>query len=210
MAIVTWRDMIPPLTPLLPDCPVFTVLDALQRAAGTFYDQSRAWRVDDFTVATTVLDQAEYTVAGLPSNSELAGVPALWVGEDEVHEATAADAGAAQPGVSDDTWTVAVSGPAKIKLTPPPLIAGKVIKGTIALKPAAAATGIDSDLYHWRRHREAIEAATLAELMGQVGKPWSNPQMALVMAAEAKRHALRCASAAGPKSRRPRLRVTPA
>lgn len=205
-AIVAWRDMVPPLTPYLPDCPVFTIEDSIKQVAREFYRTTRAWREDELTLATTVMGQALYDVFVGPPDADLVGLPAIWLADEEVDELGPGDA--SEPGSSADTWKVGVASASQIRLQPAPKATGQVIRGTAAFAPSDDALGLPADLY--RAHREAIEKAALAELMEHASKPWSNPQQATNHQREADRLALRDSTMAGRSSRRARIRVTPA
>lgn len=199
-----WADFIPAIVSELPDCPRFTMSAAVQYVAREFYRDSRAWRVRGVALATTVAGQATYTVTN-PSGAILAGLPAVWIADEEVDETPFGGEDDVLPTDSDDRPSVGVIGPAAIMLTPKPITAGLAVTGTVAYMPAATAADISDDLYDL--HHEAIERAAVARLKRMTGKPWSDPQGAMVADQDAQRLALQFASEAGPLRRRAALRV---
>lgn len=200
-----WADFIPAIVSELPDCPRFTMASAVQYVAREFYRQTRAWRVRDVTLATTVAGQPGYTVTTNPTDGILVGLPAVWIADEEVDEIAFGGEDDALPTDRDDRPAVGVSGPSSILLVPPPLSSGLLVKATAAYAPAPTATGISDQLHD--EHHEAIERAAVARLKRMYGKPWSDPQGAVLADQEAARLALHAASAAGPQRRRAALRV---
>lgn len=204
MTIKTWEQLIPTISHRLPQCPTFTMEDELRRAAETFYTETRAWRVHGVTiVAATVASQADYTVTN-PSNTELVGLPAVYVNGNEVDETVPGEQPDYPPGYTSDDFSVGVVGAAAVRCTPAPKSGSMIVKATVAYRPGPAATGVED--YLWADHWKAISDLALARLMAQVSKPWSNALMVPFYEAEYQREALRWGSAAGPV-RRHRLRV---
>lgn len=203
---VLWTTMVPAIAAELPDIPKFTAVSAIQREAQEFYRHSRAWRVRDVTLATTVLGQSVYTVATAnPAGASLCGLPALWVNGQEAKEMQPGEADDFLPSDTSATPFIGVAGPDSIRLAPKPASAGLVITATVAYEPADSATGLDDELY--RLHREAIERAAIARLKAQPGKPWSDPAGALYWRGEANRLRLEASTKAGPTRQRAALRT---
>lgn len=170
-----WSDFIPLVAMEAPGCPRFELEEVAKRLTIEFYQETRAWRVEGVTLGTTVANQAEYTVTN-PTATDLAGLPAVWIDDVEAPET--------RPGTQDDgprstsssTNSVGVVAINKIRLSPPPDAAGRVIKATVAYKPGDAATGIDDQLF--RDHWQAIRCKILAHLLMQPGKPWTDMKAA--------------------------------
>lgn len=202
-----WSAFFRAIVTELGDCPTFTMEDAIKRAAQDFYRDTRAWRVEGVTLATTVIGQRAYTVTTNPTDADLVGLPAVWIGDDEVQEAAPGESDDVSSTYTDQTWRVRVTGAAAISLTPGPTEAGQIIKATAAYAPADSATGLDDGLY--AEHRRAIEHAALAILLLQKARPWYDPNLSEYHARAGKVAALRFSSMAGPSRRHP-LRSRPA
>lgn len=200
-----WTDFARVLTLQLPDCPEFTIGNAVQRAAIEFYTNTRAWRLGGVTLATTVASQRAYTVASNPANADLIGLPAIWIDGEEADELPD---GAGDDYEATDTSSinmVGVTGATSITLAPAPITAGLIVTATAAYAPSTAATGISDELY--RLHRQAIEAKALAALLMMRGKPWFDPAGSQMARADYDSEALFVSSQAGPMRRRGNLRT---
>jgi hypothetical protein len=202
---VAWIDWADRLMLELPECPAAIIADELRDAAIEFYRETRAWRVRNVTIATTVAGQAEYTVS-VPSNTALAGLPAVWAGDTEIAEMTPIqEDDTEQDDNNDDSMRVIVSGDDTVRFSPSPATAGTVVTATVAYRPTLQSTGLASGKY--LEHRQAIEASVFAKMMKQRGKAWSNPLDATAREREYERLSLLYSSRKGPR-RRSRLRVT--
>ncbi len=204
---VKWMDWANDLAMFAPDCPVFTIEQALRRRADDFFRDTRAWRATAATVATTATGQSDYTVS-VPSGLELAGLPDIRISGKQVQELSdQAVAPTEDPeGETPDT-TVKVSGPSVIQIYPTPVMAGLPVTASLAYTIGRAAEGLP--YWQWRTYREAIEAMTLEYLMNQTGKPWSNPQAAVAYRQTANRLTLRYSTNSGVSRPTPRLVVRP-
>lgn len=189
----------------LPDCPVPTMVSALKEAIHRFYNDTRAWRLTDAILATTVAGQAFYSVSNLPVGAVLVGLPGLWVGDKKLAEYR--EAHDLQPGQVNREFAARRISGSMIELTPAPERGGDIIRGNVALAPSVLSTTILEDL--WLDHSDALRAYTRALLMQQEGKPWTNPNGAMKHMAEYRSLAQRYSAVAGPVSREPRLRVRP-
>lgn len=190
----------------LKECPTILIADAIREEAIRFYRDSRAWRATGVALATTVAGQSEYTVTAIPAGAALAGLPFVWAGTKEVKESVPGDEDDYKPGKTGDVERVGVTAPSEITVYPVPVSSGVAISGTVAYRPGDESTGLSRDLYI--AHRDTIECATLATMMMQPGKPWSNPQLADYYSGKASAHGLHDATKAGPR-RRNTLRVQP-
>lgn len=202
---VTFMSMARSIVMDLPDCPVFTIVEALREAATKLYEDGRAWRMQNALIATTAAGQAFYTVGGIPTGAVLVGLPVLWVGDRMVGEYRFVNV--TPPNLVSNQWQAAVAGQNSIQLIPAPDRSGQIIRGEIALAPSRQAATLLEEL--WLMHRDGIRSYARALLMEQIGKPWSNPT-----AAQQHRRAwntllVRYSSQAGPVSSSPRLRVRP-
>jgi hypothetical protein len=173
---VLWRDFVPQMIMTVPDCPVFTIEDAVRQAAVRFYRDMRTWRDYGVTLCVTAAGVDTYEVLP-PVDLELSGLPeifALNMPIDELNPASAADV--AGTSTVPRSWKVGVIGPTTIKIVPPPAVPNVVLTATVAYTPAKSCTGIPWDLY--RLHKEVIEELALNILTSMQGKPWSNPAAA--------------------------------
>lgn len=201
-----WSEFVPLVAVKVQKCPRFTIEDIAKQMAIRFYEESRAWRVRDVTiVAATVLGQPLYTVAN-PEKTELVGLPAVWIDGIEVKELRGADLDDSEPGKQASTVGVMVVGPTQVRVSPAPDAAGRVIKATVAYKPAADATGLDDLLF--AKHSDVIVSKTIAELLLMPDKPWSNAQAAAYYDGKANTDGLSASAHEGPLRRTP-LRVKP-
>ena len=207
MADKTWLDWSSELAMFLPDCPVFTIADALKRQSRMFYTHTRAWRVDDVDLGLTVAGEQLYQVH-LPDDLEMLAITQAWVGGEEVDELVGSSpAGLTSEGTFE--MRIAVVASDQFRLAPAPLVTGEQIMGTVAYVPASAVDGLPT--WQWEQHREAIEHYVLSYLRSQAGKPWADPNDAIAHRQEAAIHALRLSTESGPRNRpNARLRVVPA
>jgi hypothetical protein len=189
----------------LPDCPLPMIVLALREAVEQFYTDTRAWRITDATVATTVARQAFYSVSGLPTGAVLVGLPGLFIGDQKLAEHR--EDNLSEPGSVSKTVQARVVGGSMIELVPMPENGGDLIRGNIAIAPSPLASTMLEEL--WVKHSKALRAYARGLLMDQQGKPWSNPNMALKHMAEYRTLAQRYSAMSGPISREPRLRVRP-
>lgn len=207
LAVQTWMAWAAELAPKMPDALVPSIIGALKEATQDHFRKTRAYRLNGLSAGLTVAAQPVYVVA-LPSGLELVGVPQAKVGKDDAEEIDAL-ASVDLPEVGDDldAWRVAVDGANSIRLWPTPTTPGAAITLNVAVMPDLTLEGIDRNLY--RVHREAIEAAALADLYADKTKPWSDPAMAQELQRQAARDRLLHSTRAGPRSARMRLRSEP-
>ena len=170
-ASVLWLDWAERLQIRLRECPTILIADELRECAIRFYRDGRMWRETGIALATTVAAQAAYTVT-VPAYAQLAGLPAIWIDDVEVDEASPGSLDDATPDETGTILRVGVTGPAQITLSPIPDAAGQVVTGTVAYCPSADSTGIYETLYF--NHRDSIEAMALERMMSQPEKPWTN------------------------------------
>lgn len=201
-----WADFLPAVMLHLPGCPEFTVEDALRTAAIEFCSRTRVWRGRQVTLATTVAGQPDYSILDNPEDAGLNHIQVAWVGDREIGTGTPGDDIDSFPGETNTDYSVELIGRATIRLNPAPKLDGEVVKATVSYAPTEVAYGIADALYF--RWHEAIEKKAMHDLMIQVNKPWSNPNMAVFNRDRWERLRDEAANSAGPV-RRQGLRVTP-
>lgn len=168
---IAWIDWAARIQLRLKECPSILIADELRECAIRFYRDGRLWRETGVTVATTVAGQAEYSVA-IASNTMLAGLPAIWVGEDEVDEATPGQGDNFEPDETGTTVCIGVVGSSTIRIYPAPDVSDDIVTATVAYCPTDDSTGLPEPLYF--SHRDTIEDMALARLMSQAEKPWTS------------------------------------
>ena len=201
----TWDDFIPRIAAALPDCTVPAMRLALKLAAVEFYTDSRAWRVENVDLATTVAGTEVYTVADVPASTKLVGLPAVWIDDTEVYELASGETDDTYPGETSSDVRVGVYSADEIRITPVPATSGGVVVGTVAYAPTEDALGIDDALFY--AHHKGIGFLAIADLKRNVGKPWSDAAGAFRYEGDAARELMLASSSAGPLRRRPMLRV---
>lgn len=203
---VLWADMVPDLTPHLPDCPVFMIEGAIKDAAQRLYRNTRSWRVDEVDLGWTFSGESQYQ-ATPPVGLEMIGLPRVWINGELVDELAFGESSSTSTAADDyatSPMRVGVTGPDTFTIIPAPTEDNWTILGTVAYAPADDCVGIPG--YLWRRDREAIQSAALADIQSHAGKPWS-ASSASQHDAKARVEALRLSTEGG--ARRQRLRVTP-
>lgn len=178
----TWDKFFLDVMPDVPGCPEPIAEHAIKRAAQEFFESTRVWRVwmDDIT---TALNNSEYDI-GLPRNSELVRIERATLAGREIELATA-------DCLPADWKTNSSSLPASIHtvdrktvtlLPAPKAISVMLIE--VTLKPGSSAAGIDDFLFD--QYAETIAIGAKARLMKQPGKPYTNLNDAMLLAAEFK------------------------
>lgn len=204
--MTTWNDMAPFVAMFAADCPTFTIAEQAQLATVEFFTDSRVWRTTErLQLGATVAGQASYTVSN-PADIELVGLPAAWLGDDEIGEALARDAIELATETPGTPKKVLVTSGTTVRLFPVPVLSGVPIWGIAAYAPTQAAVGIEEA--RWLQYRETIRELTLAKLKQMQGKPWSDPAAAMRHQALYDQRALGNSTDAGPR-RRARLRTKP-
>lgn len=170
-----WAEFLPDMTSRLPGCPEPFIEDAARDAAIYVLARTRAWKQRLVTLATTVANQADYTV----TPPALAGLHHIHVAKRGTDELTVALPGQVDgeldlTAVPTDECLIEVLTGTSIRLTPPPAVAGEAIVATVSWVPLRTATGIEDALYAQDEIFEAIWQKGVAELMMQPGKPWSS------------------------------------
>lgn len=202
----TWSDFLPAVRLHLPGCPEFAIEDAIRIAAIEFFSRTRVWRGKRIVISTTITGQQDYPVINNPDDSGLNTIQAAWVGDREINVESPSDDIDYYPGQTDAGYSIGITGRAMVSLDPAPNIDGEVILATVSYALTEVAPGI-ADAFYSRWH-EAIEKKAMHDLMIQVGKPWSNPQMAVFNLARWERLKDEAANSVGPV-RRVGFRVTP-
>lgn len=204
-----WIDWSNELMMFLPDAPVPTVMQALQRSASAYFRATRAMRSDPADIASTTEGLEEYEVT-VPDQRILVGVIDAKVGDDAAVEV---EADASLPlereaADADADVVIGVASESSIRIWPPAAADDIVIRATLAYTIADTATGLPESLY--RRHRIGINAMALDFMLSQQGKPWSNPVEAARYRKIAQAERLTAGGRAGRRSATARLRVRPA
>lgn len=203
MAERAWLDMVPDITMFLADCPAFTIRDEMVRVARQYFATSRSWRSTvPVTLATIIPLQGSYTVAGNPTGQEIAGLPAVWIGKDEVDEARPGSQNEYFPGETGTKLSVMALDGATIQVVPIPSAAAGIIKAIVAYMPTAAATGLPEQLY--LLHMEVLREKVLGRLKAQKDKPWYDPGGVIDARREAGIQGNRLSSNIGPIKRNPK------
>lgn len=205
-ALVTWLDWAQELIMFLPDAPLPSIMFALQREAASYFRSTRAYRSDAAVVATTTAGLGEYVVT-VPAGLELSGVPDAKVGDDHADEILI-ESGTPIYDVDATTPTVVgVASSNTIRVWPTPTLDDLEITASLCFTLTDDAPGVAEAIY--LRHREPIKAMALDYMMSQLGKPWTNPQLAMDHRRTAQRGRLLHSTRAGPTSARTRLRSEP-
>lgn len=192
--------------PFLPQAPEFEVDYRIKQAIKEFCTRSRSWRQTETTLLTTVASQQDYD-ADLPTGTDLVAVLSAWDGTTELTTANPATEDDYAPAETSDEVMVRAVPVNVVRVIPAPLVAGKVLKGTVCFTPNEDATDIPEFIfYRWRR---VIRDGCLADMMAQVGKPWSNPSQVEFRMRQFDMGISEASNASGPVSRHP-LRVKPA
>ena len=182
--MATWADFYPDMMPHLPECPVEIISHELKRAAQTFFDRTRAWRITENAVAVA---GGTETVSAAPSDSgqELVRVEQAWfdgkVLDPFTAEGVLRDFGEdwmEQTGVPiayiQDT-------PGEIRLFPIPESAATVgIILRISVRPNESSTGIPDEFY--AKYRDVIASGAKSRLMLYPKKAWTDFELGRVMA----------------------------
>lgn len=212
-----WKEFLPAVMLHLPGCPELVVEDALRVAAIEFCETTRVWKEEYVTLAVTAAGFQDYAVSNNPKDAGLCHLHAAWVGEYEVGVGLPGSDQNFYPGQTEDAvlnyryqntrnYSIEIVGRATIRINPVPNATPKTIVATVSYCPTPVAFGFPDGLYF--KHHEAIEKKAMYNLMIQVDKPWSNPQMAMVNLARFDYLKDAAANANGPVRRTP-LRVSP-
>lgn len=201
-----WIDWSNELMMFLPDAPVPTVMQALQRSAAAYFRATRSMRDDPADVASTTQGLEEYEVT-VPEQRILIGVVDAKIGDTDAVEV---EADASLPlereaADADADAVIGVASESSIRIWPPATADDIVIRATLAYTIADTATGLPESLY--RRHRIGINAMALDFMLSMQGKPWSNPAEAARYRKIAQAERLTAGSRAGRRSATARLRV---
>lgn len=178
--MVAWSAFYPDVLPELPWAPDPAVDQWLRNAAIEFFDRSKAYVVD-LDAADAVANQMAYDL-DLPSYTDLVEVVAVVVSGNPLDPASpqflAGKFGdwSAEVGTPDYYTQQSMDG---LLLVPAPSAsAAAAIKIKAAVKPSHAAPSIENWLFvQWR---QAITAGAKAKAMAEEGKPWSNPDGAML------------------------------
>lgn len=203
--MVPWTTLVDELTAYLTDAAHPVMLDEVRASARDYFELSRVWRAASVSFGSTVALQSAYTFTP-PADTDMVGLPAIWVGGREVGEMVPGDSDDIEPGEVGTAKLARVIARDTLQLLPTPVAGGQAIVATVAYAPGSGASGLDDDLY--RRHREPIIHRALSRMFRHKARPYYDPR-------ESARHeslylalALDRSSDAGP-IRRNRLRVKP-
>lgn len=179
-----WSYWFPDLAPHVPGCPSIIMAHELRRTAQTFFERSRAWRIDQAPIA--VATGAE-TVPLAPSDAtlDLVELEAVWYDGRRMEPVTVEELDKSystnwrdQTGTPDRYLELV---PGVLTIFPKPIAdATEGIRMRMIVKPSDTSTGLPVDIA--KRYHDAVHIGAKARLMVYPNKPWSNPQMAGVYA----------------------------
>jgi len=183
--VALWSYWFPDLLTHVPGCPIPLAVFELRRAAQAFFKSARAWQVTQPLVPITAA-QTSVTVALDSAEQELVRVEKAWLDGNSLAVQTLE--GLDDSALSDD-WTLHTGTPtALVQLTPGVLTLYPVptanaltgLKLRVSVRPSDASTGVPDEMAV--KFRDEIHAGAKARLMMYPGRPWSNPEMALLNA----------------------------
>lgn len=177
-----WAYWLPDLMPHVPGCPHVLAEHELRRAAQAFFNHSLAWRVTE-TLRAVTAGTAELSAAPSDADQELVRVDAVWYDgiklepiTPETLDAQYTDDWQTREGTPTNYLQVI---PGVIRLYPVPLVdAVAGLKLRLIVTPSEAATGLPDDLA--LKYRDHMHVGAKSRLMLYPGKPWTNPELAVV------------------------------
>jgi hypothetical protein len=181
---MTLDDLLPRLLVDVPSCPDFTAKLALVDAAIAFCEKTNAW--NEIQDPFTLIDGQDIYDIDVPTDAQVARVMSVWSATRPLIPKTMAQITALMP-----NWQSAVgSAPlyfnsstssTQVRVFPKPMQALRApLTPRVAYKPTLAATTLDDQLVNDYLQPLLIGAKSL--LMLQRNKPWSDPQMAGLLA----------------------------
>lgn len=201
-----WTALVPFVAPKVPECPTPAIRQALIEAAREFFAASRCWRMRDITLLTTVAGQNTYAYNS-PTNGQLCQVLTAYRGSEEIDVEQPGEGDDDEPGKTDGDYRIAMSDDASgFEVRPAPMLAGEVLKGSIALTTAENADGILTWVF--RDYRQQIAMGAAAMLVIEPNKPWTAPALYDGYRREFEAAVALASNQAGPVRRRG-LRVKP-
>lgn len=178
-----WSTWLPDILPHVPGCPVVVVEHELKRAAQEFFTRSRSWLVTDAPVTVAAAEE-EINLAPTDDEQDLVRVEAVWFNGIPGSVKTVAEMDD-----SSQDWQTATGTPSIIvQLSPdvarlyPIPTADVVVKIRKSIRPSDAATGIPDDLAS--AYRNDLAQGAKSRIMLHKDKPWSDPGLAGVTAAQ--------------------------
>jgi len=169
MAISTYTSLLPSMTPRLPDCSSYMILQALWLMGRDFCVESEAY-VQKLTAIDTVADQEEYTLT-TPTEFDPLRVTTAWRRTET--NVTDGDEGLIIPSTSYE-FAQATN---VLKFYEAPftevITSGLVVE--LALAPQEDADGGELDFEWVRRWAEYIKAGALYHLMSMEKMAWYSP-----------------------------------
>lgn len=178
MAIVTYATYVPDVTPFAPGCPALTVVDALRKAAISFFYKSLTYRkwvtAFDLTINTTT-----YAIdTKCPTETEVAQVMMLYCSGVGVTELTHEQFLARDPAWPTLTGTNAqfytlLDNKDSINITPKPTATvTAAFTMQLAVCPTLVSTGVEQ--VHFEEWKESIIDGALARILSMPGNPWTD------------------------------------
>jgi hypothetical protein len=204
--VKTWDDFMPAMVGKLPGCPTFVIRDELRDAAIDFLRRSRAWKVEQVSLGSTVSGTRVLWITDNPEDAGLTHLHAVWIGGEEARVLLPGESEDAAPGKLADRPGVLLGSRSSLVLSPAPRVGGQAIVATVSYEPTEVARGVSDALY--RDYHLAIERRACAELMVEPGRPWSNPALGAAYMTHYESLLSEAANEAGPVRRTP-LRVRP-
>lgn len=171
-----WSYWFADLLPALPGCPSIQVQHELRRAAQTFFEATKAWKVIEAARPVTA-GTATMSVAPLDAGQELVQIMSALFDGTELDLMDLSD----MPGEFGPAWQTHTGRPrAYLQLTPgeirlypiPVEDAATGLSLTLAVKPSDTATGLPDDMAI--KYRDTFNVGAKARLMILPEKPWTN------------------------------------
>lgn len=179
-----WSYWFPDLAIHVPGCPPVLMVHELRRAAQTFFERSRAWRVTQAPLAVA-LGESEKASTPTDTTTDLVELEAAWYDGKPLYPITLEELDNA----FHDDWQAHTGTPTRylepsvgtIRLYPSPIAAATTgLKLRLIVKPSDTATGLPDDMA--ARYRDAIHLGAKSRLMAIPGKPWTNFELAGALA----------------------------
>lgn len=182
MAIVAYTTYIPEAQPYVPGCPQPTILNAFQRTAHDFFHDSLAYRVwlAQFDLTINI---STYTLAGLPTDTEVAHITAMYCQGIPVNPTTHEEFFALDPEWPTKTGSTArhytaLTDVSAFNITPvPEATVATAFNIQVAVTPTLTASGVEETFFE--QWKDGIIDGVLARLMEMPGKTWTDPKGAL-------------------------------
>lgn len=175
-----WSYWFPDLAIHVPGCPSVLMVHELRRAAQTFFERSRAWRVTQAPIAVGA-EVSELPSAPTDATMDLVEVEAAWYDGKPLDPITLEELDNA----FHDDWQAHTGTPSRyleptagtLRLYPVPVAAATTgLKLRLIVKPSDTSLGLPDDMA--ARYRDAIHLGAKSRLMAIPNKTWTNLELA--------------------------------